>query len=204
MIFRYAATPHVRRHGPCGYQDARSYKPWLRDDFDFRCVYCLCRERWFPDGDDNMSVEHVHPRRVAPLAQTTYENLVYACCQCNASKQDATGVRDPCEVPFGDHLDVHDDGTIHGLTPAGMALMHICRLDRPKLTAFRRDMLQVWYTLARHQGPEAEALRQRFFGWPTNLPRLATLRPPGGNTRPQGIAHSYAEHQRRGVLPPTY
>ena len=110
MIFQYTVNPYVRRHGPHGYRDARAYKPWLRDEFDFRCVYCLCRERWFPDGDDSMSVDHVRPSRVAPADRTTYENLVYACCQCNASKQDATGVLDPCEEPFGRHLAVYRSG----------------------------------------------------------------------------------------------
>jgi hypothetical protein len=57
MIFRYPMSAHERRHGPRGYQDYRSYKPWLRDEFEFRCVYCLCRERWFPDGDANFSVD---------------------------------------------------------------------------------------------------------------------------------------------------
>jgi len=204
MIFRYATTPHIRRHGPRGYQDARSYKPWLRDEFDFRCVYCLCRERWFPDGDDSMSVDHVHPSRVAPAQRSTYENLVYACCQCNASKQDAVGVLDPYEEPFGHHLDVSGDGTICGLTPAGVMLIRICRLDRPKLTTFRCGMLQVWRTLEHRHGPDAAAMRQRFFGFPANLPSLATRRPPGGNTQPQGIARSYYERQRRGELPLTY
>jgi len=204
MIFRYAATPHVRRHGPCGYQDTRSYKPWLRDDFDFRCVYCLCRERWFPDGDDNMSIDHVRPSSVAPAYHTTYDNLVYACCQCNASKQDATGVLDPCEEPFGHHLEVRDDGTIRGLTTSGVMLIRICRLDRPKLTAFRRGMLEVWRTLEPRHGLEAEAIRQRFFGFPANLPHLATLRPPAGNTHPDGLGQSYYELQQRGTLPSTY
>jgi hypothetical protein len=201
MLFHYAATPHVRQHGPHGYQDARSYKPWLRDELAFQCVYCLCRERWFPDGDDNMSIDHVRPRRAAPAQHSTYENLVYACCQCNASKQDAMGVLDPCEEPFGRHLEVLDDGTIRALTPPGVALIRICRLDRPKLTAFRREILEVWRTLERRHGLEAAAMHQRFFGLPANLPNLAALRPPGGNTRPQGIAQSYAERQRRGELP---
>ena len=38
MLFRAAETPHVRCHAPKGYQDYRSYKPWLRDEFPFRCV----------------------------------------------------------------------------------------------------------------------------------------------------------------------
>lgn len=26
-----SSTPHERRHGPAGYSDYKSYKPWLRD-----------------------------------------------------------------------------------------------------------------------------------------------------------------------------
>jgi hypothetical protein len=63
-------------------------------------------------------------------------------------------VLDSCEEPFGCHLEVLEDGTIRGLTPPRVVLIRICRLDRPKLTAFRHGMLEVW----------------------------RTLRPPGGNT----------------------
>jgi hypothetical protein len=28
--------------------DYESYRPWLRDEFAFRCVYCLTRETWGP------------------------------------------------------------------------------------------------------------------------------------------------------------
>ncbi|TVS12285.1 MAG: hypothetical protein EA424_22775 [Planctomycetaceae bacterium] len=44
--FDYPAESHARRHGPQGYADYESYRPWLRDEFTFRCVYCLQRERW--------------------------------------------------------------------------------------------------------------------------------------------------------------
>jgi hypothetical protein len=200
MIFRYADVPHARRHGPQGYQDYRSYKPWLRDEFHFRCVYCLCRERWFPDGDDNFSIDHVRPRGTALAQRDLYENLVYACWQCNASKQDVIGILDPCEEPFGRHVEVLEDGTIQGHTPRGVILIRICRLDRPKLTTFRRGMLALWRTLELRQDPEAEVLRHRFFGLPANLPSLSVLRPPGGNTRPHGIETSYFARQQRGEL----
>jgi hypothetical protein len=39
--FDYPAQPHVRRHGPIGYATAESFQPWVRDEFSFRCVYCL-------------------------------------------------------------------------------------------------------------------------------------------------------------------
>ena len=44
-VFPYPAAAHVRLHGP-QYTESASYKPWLRDEFAFRCVYCLWRERW--------------------------------------------------------------------------------------------------------------------------------------------------------------
>ncbi len=48
-VFAYPPTDHVRRHGPRGYENYENYKPFLRDEFDYRCVYCLLREVWFPD-----------------------------------------------------------------------------------------------------------------------------------------------------------
>src|SRR5437868_6664315 len=95
-LFRYPMRPHERRHGPQGYEDYQSYKPWLRDEFSFRCTYCLCREAWFPNGDDSFSVDHFTPRTADPERATDYDNLVYACCQCNRLKQRATDLLNPC------------------------------------------------------------------------------------------------------------
>jgi hypothetical protein len=44
--FRYPAAPHRRRHGPHGYAIIESFRPWLRDEFAFGCVYCRYREQW--------------------------------------------------------------------------------------------------------------------------------------------------------------
>lgn len=30
--FDYPPEPHIRRHGPRGYSDYGSYRPWLRDE----------------------------------------------------------------------------------------------------------------------------------------------------------------------------
>jgi hypothetical protein len=59
--FAYPVTAHERRHSPAGYVDYQNYKPWLRDEFTFRCVYCLERERWYPSGAAAFSVDHVVP-----------------------------------------------------------------------------------------------------------------------------------------------
>ncbi|HJT76753.1 MAG TPA: hypothetical protein VJ739_06085 [Gemmataceae bacterium] len=202
-VFAYPEAPHVRRHGPRGYVDDEHYKPWLRDEFTFRCAYCRCREVWFPDGDRDFSVEHAQPTSLAPGRLTEYDTLVYACCQCNAARGAALLPLEPCGS-LREHLEVGGDGTIHGLTPAGEDLIRICRLDRPNLTAFRRLILDTLLLLHRKRDRDAVELLARYLAYPANLPDLAALRPPAGNSRPEGIAASSFERRRRGDLPPIH
>jgi hypothetical protein len=199
-IFAYPDVAHVRRHGPRGYVDDEHYKPWLRDEFSFRCVNCGCREVWFPDGDRSFSVEHVQPRNLASEGLTEYDTLVYACCQCNATRKALRLPLDPAG-DLGRHLEVLPDGTIRALTSSGEDLIRICRLDRPNLTAFRRLMIDTLTLLHRKRDPEASELFRRYLGYPTNLPDLAALKPPGGNFRPMGIEQSAFARSGRGELP---
>ena len=188
-IFAYPAGTHEWRHGPCGYVEDENYKPWLRDEFAYRCVYCLSREVWLPDGDGSFSVEHVEPTSRADEGLTSYESLVYACCQCNSGRGAEPLPLDPSGELAG-HLEVREDGTIRGLTPAGEDLIRVCRLDRASLTRFRRLVLDILSFLGSDPGDEAAELCRRYLGNPANLPNLAALRPPGGNSRPRGIEES--------------
>jgi len=201
---QYPTIPHVRRHGPQGYAEPSLYKPWLRDEFEFRCVYCLCRERWCPDGEDSFSVEHFRPHGLAPGGACDYENLLYACCRCNAAKRDLSGVLDPVEVPLAEHVEILEDGTIHGLTEEGRELIRVCQLDRPNLAEFRRGIFEILLALQSCGEGARRRILRRYFGFPANLPRLAALRPPGGNSRPQGIESSFHERRMRGELPEFY
>ena len=204
MIFQYPRRAHMRRHGPRGYRNYQSYKPWLRDEFDFRCVYCLWRERWYAVGEVAFSVEHVQSQAAASQLVCDYDNLVYACCRCNSVKTDTAAVLNPCRDAFGDHLDVLANGCIHDLTPEGRELIRTCRLDEPLLTESRRRMLDLLRTLQDSKSPKALSLLQRYLAFPDNLPVLSNCRPAGGNARPGGIAESYNERSRRGSLPSTY
>ena len=47
-------------------------------------------------------------------------------------------------------------------------------------------------------------LYRRLMGFPDDLPDLARLRPPGGNTRPEGVQSSHFARKKTGVLPQTY
>src|SRR5439155_20207029 len=132
MVFDYPPNFHLRRHGPRDYLDYRSYKPWLRDEFEFRCIYCLWRERWEANGEYAFSVEHLRGQADHPELACEYDNLGYACCFCNALKQDGDLPLNPCFDPLGRHLAVRDDGTVHALTPQGANLIVTCRPDRPR------------------------------------------------------------------------
>jgi hypothetical protein len=204
MAFIYPRHPHVRRHGPRGYHDYRSYKPWLRDEFDFRCVYCLWRERWCADGDNLFSVDHLLPQTTHPEHRCDYDNLVYACCQCNALKQEVQTVVNPCEEALGQHIEIQSDGSVRALTVHGDAQIALCRLNRPRLLEARRLMLELFSMLADCKSGEARELLRLLRSFPDNLPRLSALRPPNGNTRPAAIADSYYAKQQRGELPTPY
>ncbi len=66
MIFDYPESRAKRIHGPSGYSSYESFRPWLRDEFTFRCVYCLKRETW-GQVTGEFELEHFEPQSLAPL-----------------------------------------------------------------------------------------------------------------------------------------
>jgi hypothetical protein len=203
LMFAYPAAAHVRRHGPQGYAEYGYYKPWLRDDFAFRCVYCLWRERWEKDGAAIFSIDHVAAQSVAPKLICDYENLVYACMACNSSKQ-ATALPDPCAESFAVHLRIREDGTVEGLTPKGDRMVAVLDLNRSGLRDFRRRWLTTLRSIQQAGSTVPPDLLRQWLGYPDDLPDLAPLRPPKGNTRPGGIHQSHFRRQQRGELPDLY
>ena len=85
LAFTYPGGPLVRRHGPSGYSDVQSFRPWLRDEFSFRCVYCLVREQWGKRLGE-FDLDHFEPVASSPEASLDYDNLVYSCHACNLRK----------------------------------------------------------------------------------------------------------------------
>ncbi|MBC8872644.1 MAG: HNH endonuclease [Planctomycetes bacterium] len=194
--FVYPDAAHERRHGPIGYSQHESYRPWLRDDFTFRCVYCLARERWHK-GHYGFQVDHLIPKAEAPTRALKYGNLVYACEACNKMKSDADGIPDPCAVAYRDCLKVHENGSIVALNAEGQMLVAVLRLDNAENTEFRRLTFEV-ISLARTRDP---AIYAQLMGLPEDLPDLTRKRPPGGNSRPEGIEESWRARRARKELP---
>ena len=196
--FEYPAEPHSRRHGPAGYQDYSSYRDWLRDEFTFRCVYCLHREQWYGRAG-TFEIEHSVPVSVDPLRECEYTNLLYSCRTCNAAKSDVLAVPDPCVVAFGDCLRINANGEVEPLNDDGRRLRDVLLLNSPSSVSYRSRFMQNLKVL-RDSDPE---LYSQFMGFPEDLPDLRRKRKIS-NTKPEGADNCYFVLRERGELPTTY
>jgi hypothetical protein len=175
-----------------------SYRPWLRDEFSFRCVYCLFREQW-GRVKGTFDLDHFLPVALHAKRARNYANLLYACAGCNLLKG-ARSVPDPLAVLLDGTVTVSEDGVIHAGTPEAAKLIEMLGLDSLQSTELRRLWLEI-IGLAERAAP---VLYRKLMGFSAELPNLKGLRPPGGNVRPEGIDESHFAKRERGVLPETY
>lgn len=210
--FAYPVVFHTRKHAPAGYTTYQAFKDWLRDEFDFRCVYCLQRETWSRTGAALFSVDHIFPQGFDPhsLHVCEYSNLVYACNQCNSCRQNEF-VLDPTREGIGEHLRVNlEDGTVTGLTWSGRFMIELMHLNAEKVVRERLRILRLLRRWVRYNH-DADVRRDFFeaFGYPPDLPDLRR-RPPHGPNPPAGNAlaanteHCAYARRERGDLPLVY
>lgn len=202
--FAHPESLHERRHGPYGYNPYDGYKPWLRDEFTFRCVYCLERELWYPDRSASFSADHVVPQSEDAALICEYTNLIYACTRCNAARRDVR-VPDPTAVAFGHHLQIQEDGLLLGMTPEGRDLIELLHLNRNPALKVRRLFLTLFRLKEQlPTNPDVDTLFMEAFGFPDDMPDLRAKRPPGGNKREGSEQGCYFARKERGELPRTY
>jgi hypothetical protein len=195
--FVYPPAAHQRRHGPQGYADYASYRPWLRDEFCFRCVYCLVREMWSRHG--SLGIDHFLAVAHDPAKVNDYDNLLYACDSCNAAKGKRL-LPDPTSVLTSPAVHVAEDGTIHAATAEAVRLIELAGLGSAQSIEFRMLWIGIIALAARHDLD----LYRKLMGFPDDLPNLARLRPPAGNLRPEGAEQSYELQKQTGTLPAAY
>jgi len=195
--FAYPSRPHVRRHGPQGYSEYRQYRNWLRDEFSFRCIYCLRRETWLTLRRD-YEIDHFLPKSEHREVERDYDNLVYACSECNGTKA-AKYLPSPESVAYGDCLRVEENGEIHALDEHGVTIIEVLRLDAPEYNRLRHQIIE---TVAGLQSrPKVLKL---WLGYPDDLPNLSTEKKPKDNKRLSGIRESHYERKLRDELPEYY
>lgn len=190
--FAYPTQRYRRRHAPRGYKKYRQYRPWLRDEFSFRCVYCLKRETWNPQRKE-WHLDHFVPQAECAAKRNDYDNLVYSCASCNLTKSNSR-VPDPCQVAYGEYVQVNEEGKISWRGKNGQRLIRELGLDNEDYTGMRRKFLKLHR--AAQEDPD---LMREFFGYPDNLPDLTLENPPDGNDNKASETQSY--HARRNDLP---
>lgn len=134
------------------YSDYTRYRPFLREDFLYRCAYCL-RNEFFVGGEAGCVIDHHRPQHGPfgrPDLVSVYENLYWCCVECNSIKGDtwpspeelAQGRRflDPCQ-PEDDHnlhWDIEEDGRLSSLTGVGEYTIGRLMLNREGLVYYRQ------------------------------------------------------------------
>ena len=200
--YEYPEKPYSRRHGPSGYSLYQSFKPWLRDEFSFRCVFCLVRETWSPSGDQHLGVEHFRPKSIHPEQRLKYDNLLYCCNACNSNLGTRVALN-PCSQSLADHLRIGQSGEIEALIETGERLLEELRPNARVRVEYRKKLLHLAKRLADLPDADQREIVPEWFGYPTDPPDLSSLRPPE-NSRPGGIRSSFFERSEAGELPPYY
>jgi hypothetical protein len=197
MIFQYPNERFQRRHGPSGYSSYELFRPWLRDEFVFRCVYCLKREVWGQITGE-FELDHFEPKSRVPERNIDYVNLVYSCRRCNLCKTDQA-IDDPLLHLREEYIVVDPDGSIKGRTFESRRLITQLDLDSPGMQQWRVMWMRI-VQLAAERDPN---LFSQLVGFPKELPDLGRLKPPM-NSRPEGVAESWYAKRRQGLLPDRY
>jgi hypothetical protein len=197
VIFDYPESRSERVHGPAGYASYESFRPWLRDEFTFRCVYCLKRETW-GEVTGEFELDHFQPQSLAPDLSLDYLNLVYACRRCNLVKLDQSA-KDPLMGLSSEFVVVLPDGVVASDEPQARRLIHQLDLNSPKLKKWRVMWMRI-VDLAKERDVK---LYKQLVAFPEDLPNLGRLR-PSSNYRPDGIEVSWYAKRQRGQLPETY
>ncbi len=120
-MHRYSDSPIRRQHAP-KQRDYRSFRPCVRIEFSYRCVYCLVSETEVRPASPHagFEVDHFRPqRRPFRRLRNAYPNVYWACPLCNRTKGGAWptpeeehrgfGFVDPCSDVPAAHLVVEGE-----------------------------------------------------------------------------------------------
>ena len=192
-----------RTHGPQGYMRYQAYKTWLRDEYCYRCVYCLSREKLDPNGHANYGVDHLVPKSRDLKQLLDYSNLVYACNSCNSRKNDCVLPSCLLTQSFINHIRFLDTGVVEPLSPEGDFLVDMLLLNDQKRVEYRKFVMEILakanLELLDNSSRNTKIIEA--FGYPEFLDDLRRARPPGGNSRSAGLKNSAFVLRELGKLP---
>jgi len=108
--FKYPSKQHKRTESPPDFSSYRDYKPYLKKEFENKCVYCRrCDNDYVFSDKGDFQVEHYRPKSLFPHLLTEYSNLFYSCASCNRFKSNyweerPNHILNPCDDVMNQHL----------------------------------------------------------------------------------------------------
>lgn len=146
--FIFPKDRHIRREKPPQFKTRKSYKPYLRREFEQKCVYCR-----MPDtmkGQESYAVEHYLPKSKYPHLEYDYRNLFYACLPCNSRKgefcpdfehlEKGTYIPNPCEHFMFEHMRFRSE-VVEARSKAGVFTVDLLGLNDDEVTKYRAFMI---------------------------------------------------------------
>lgn len=146
-----AATPSVARTSNLPVEaDYGKYRRYLRVDFFFSCAYCTMSEA--EAEAIRFTIDHYEPQTARADLVAVYENLMYACDECNTRKGDRYPPEDarkdgyrffrPDEDIFEQHFAGKDMHLSHR-SNVGYYTIHALDLNRKSLQRLRELRLRL-------------------------------------------------------------
>ena len=137
--------------------DYRTYRPYVRHDFQKSCAYCLLSEL-FAAGEENFELDHYKPKKTFPEDKLNYYNIYYSCHPCNHIKHikwpaNKLGVSivDFCQTDFESQYVEELDGSWTPLSPSATYTVEALRLNRPHLKRIRQLVRQLNSSMVRDE-----------------------------------------------------
>jgi hypothetical protein len=146
----------------------------------------------------DFQIDHFLPKSDHPDVERDYDNLVYACSECNGTKA-TKYLPSPESIAYGECMRVDENGEIHALNERGKTIIEALYLDAGEYTLLRRRIIE---TIADAQ--LGSKTLKWCLGYPDDLPNLSTEKKPKNNKRRNGIHKSHYERKSRDELPEYY
>ncbi|HMN14831.1 MAG TPA: HNH endonuclease [Bellilinea sp.] len=153
----------------------RKYRDEIRQDCQFRCVYCDIHETE-AGGAESMTLDHFRPKKMYPKLEHEPTNLMWACAPCNQLKGNdwpayglpgnptingKAGYVNPFNSDRNDYFKINGDGSLEPLKTPAEYMIYNLALNRSFLRYVRRRRDLIYSTLLalkKHFESELETL----------------------------------------------
>lgn len=154
----------ARRKNYSNYTRYGKYRLEIREDSQYRCVYCDIHELELgvdkETRDHRMTLDHFRPKSLFSSLENDPKNLVLSCETCNGKKGDdwpaygragtvdgGAGYIDAFSDDRLDYFEVRVDGSLKPLKPPAQYMIKVLMLNRPSAKRIRKRRRQLYESI---------------------------------------------------------